>query len=504
VGRHARADIPRTDLGAAEIAGSLESSVERRPSSLTPDARALNPVAAGSAASAGTGAYVGRRSAERNRGGTPVSALLAASPALSAAGASPSGALSTDPDLSANEPSGNGPSAGGYVSRRSRRGSEALSVAALRERMALESLRLSDPDAVQAVAGALAAARTATDGQSIRPVPTTGVDELATSASPLATAVDATASDIPVIRRAEPGRRRASRAGGSSVFRVPTTAAAVPGTRVATARRRATAVARRRPLLLSTPLIAAAIVVSGTVGAQQLTAGGAGTTASGSTGSTGAASLSTSGEDVRVSRSKRDADAVPTSSATATVAPPAAAPAEPLSANAEPLAPPADPVAAPAAGGAPAAVPTETVAPAPPPAAVWVRPVEGGSVTSCFCNRWGTFHDGIDVDPPLGTPIVSVADGTVVFAGPLSGYGIGIYIEHNDGTVTFYGHQAVYFVRTGDVVTAGQEIALVGNEGFSTGPHLHFSVFSSWDGGRRTNAIDPIPYLAERGVYFER
>jgi murein DD-endopeptidase MepM/ murein hydrolase activator NlpD len=124
-------------------------------------------------------------------------------------------------------------------------------------------------------------------------------------------------------------------------------------------------------------------------------------------------------------------------------------------------------------------------------------------VTSCFCTRWGTFHDGIDIDPPLGTPIVSVGDGTVVFAGPVSGYGIGIYIQHVDGSVSFYGHMAVYYVRTGDVVTTGQEIALVGNEGFSTGPHLHFSVFTSYSAnGLRQNAIDPIPWLAERGVTF--
>ena len=69
--------------------------------------------------------------------------------------------------------------------------------------------------------------------------------------------------------------------------------------------------------------------------------------------------------------------------------------------------------------------------------------------------------------------------------------------------MSFYGHMAIYYVKTGDVVTAGQKIALVGNEGYSTGPHLHFSVFTSWNNnGLRQGAIDPITWLADRGVTF--
>jgi murein DD-endopeptidase MepM/ murein hydrolase activator NlpD len=145
---------------------------------------------------------------------------------------------------------------------------------------------------------------------------------------------------------------------------------------------------------------------------------------------------------------------------------------------------------------------TETVtAIPPPPAPVWVYPTVGGNMTSCFCERWGAFHDGIDLDPPLGTPIFAVGDGTVVFAGPVSGYGIGIYIQHSNGDVSFYGHEAIYYVHTGDVVTAGQKIALVGNEGNSTGPHLHFGVYQGWQSiANIGTAIDPVPWLAARGV----
>ncbi|WP_374222835.1 M23 family metallopeptidase [Williamsia sp. CHRR-6] len=117
--------------------------------------------------------------------------------------------------------------------------------------------------------------------------------------------------------------------------------------------------------------------------------------------------------------------------------------------------------------------------------------------TSCFCNRWGTFHGGIDFAAPLGTPIHAATDGIVKEAGPASGYGNWVQIEAADGTVTMYGHMASsgVLVSKGDRVTAGQTIAQVGNEGYSTGPHCHFEV---WKNG--TTKIDPMPWLAQRGV----
>ena len=116
--------------------------------------------------------------------------------------------------------------------------------------------------------------------------------------------------------------------------------------------------------------------------------------------------------------------------------------------------------------------------------------------TSGFGYRWGALHDGIDLAGPVGTPIYATADGVVKEAGPTnSGYGAWVLLQHSDGTVTRYGHINSWSVQVGQRVFAGDEIASIGNRGNSTGPHLHFSVLL---GG--TNATDPVPWLAARGV----
>lgn len=124
-------------------------------------------------------------------------------------------------------------------------------------------------------------------------------------------------------------------------------------------------------------------------------------------------------------------------------------------------------------------------------------PMGAYQFTSTFANRWGSFHGGIDLAAPLGTPIHAVTDGVVVEAGPASGYGNWVQVRASDGTITMYGHMSSsgVLVQKGQHVTAGDVIALVGNEGFSTGPHCHFEV---WKGG--TMKIDPAPWLAEHGV----
>ncbi|MEO6955659.1 MAG: M23 family metallopeptidase [Antricoccus sp.] len=129
--------------------------------------------------------------------------------------------------------------------------------------------------------------------------------------------------------------------------------------------------------------------------------------------------------------------------------------------------------------------------------AVWVNPVPGAPYTSCFCMRWGTMHSGIDLAAPSGTPMYSVGDGVVLKAGPASGFGLAIYIQHVNGDVTVYGHMFVMDVKTGDIVRAGQQIAEVGANGQSTGPHLHLEVHQ---GGIDGTKIDPLPWLAARGV----
>ena len=105
----------------------------------------------------------------------------------------------------------------------------------------------------------------------------------------------------------------------------------------------------------------------------------------------------------------------------------------------------------------------------------WVLPAQG-PVASPYGPRPGEFHPGIDLAAPLGAPIVAAADGVVTSAGPASGFGNAVVIAHDKKVETVYGHMRYWFVRSGQRVRPGQLIALVGSEGHSTGPHLHFEV----------------------------
>ena len=126
-----------------------------------------------------------------------------------------------------------------------------------------------------------------------------------------------------------------------------------------------------------------------------------------------------------------------------------------------------------------------------------VLPVDGARLTSTFGMRWGTLHAGIDLAAPLGTPEHAAMDGVVLKAGPASGFGLAVYIQHANGDVTVYGHMEKILVTDGQVVRAGDTIALLGAEGEATGPHLHFEVHV---GGIMGQKIDPLPWLRERGV----
>jgi murein DD-endopeptidase MepM/ murein hydrolase activator NlpD len=124
----------------------------------------------------------------------------------------------------------------------------------------------------------------------------------------------------------------------------------------------------------------------------------------------------------------------------------------------------------------------------------YVKPAEG-TFTSGFGSRWGTTHYGVDIANRIGTPILAVTDGTVIEAGPASGFGLWVRIQHDDGTISVYGHVDSFSVHEGQRVTAGEQIARMGNRGNSTGPHLHFEI---WDAsGRKMN---PQPWLAARGI----
>ncbi|MEV6274034.1 M23 family metallopeptidase [Nocardia sp. NPDC051832] len=132
---------------------------------------------------------------------------------------------------------------------------------------------------------------------------------------------------------------------------------------------------------------------------------------------------------------------------------------------------------------------TQQVAPA-----TAVRPV-AGQISSGYGARWGTMHYGVDFADQLGAPIHSVSNGTVIEAGPASGFGLWVRVLQDDGTTAVYGHVNDMFVHEGQRVKAGDVIASVGNRGQSTGPHLHLEI---WDQGGAK--IDPLPYLAAKGV----
>jgi murein DD-endopeptidase MepM/ murein hydrolase activator NlpD len=103
-------------------------------------------------------------------------------------------------------------------------------------------------------------------------------------------------------------------------------------------------------------------------------------------------------------------------------------------------------------------------------------------------------HEGIDVSAPMGSPIEAPAAGVVTDAGWENGYGNTITINHGFGIVTKFAHASKLLVKTGQRVSRGQRIALVGNSGLATGPHLHYEVHVN---GRPVN---PLKYVLPEGV----
>ena len=126
----------------------------------------------------------------------------------------------------------------------------------------------------------------------------------------------------------------------------------------------------------------------------------------------------------------------------------------------------------------------------------FVRPTTA-HLTSLFGTRWGAAHYGIDLAGPIGTPIYAVTDAVVEEAGPATGFGLWVVLRHTDGSQSVYGHVNRMFVKEGEKVDAGEEIAEIGNRGYSTGPHLHMEIWDS-DGTK----INPIPWLRKHGITF--
>lgn len=119
----------------------------------------------------------------------------------------------------------------------------------------------------------------------------------------------------------------------------------------------------------------------------------------------------------------------------------------------------------------------------------YIKPLSGGRFTSGFKKRWGKWHKGLDWATPIGAPVYASSAGTVAVAGAVRGYGYAVYISHPDGRTTRYGHLSEVLVSPGQQVEQGDTIALSGNTGRSTGPHVHFEILI--DGTQ----VNPLEYM---------
>lgn len=119
----------------------------------------------------------------------------------------------------------------------------------------------------------------------------------------------------------------------------------------------------------------------------------------------------------------------------------------------------------------------------------YIKPIYGGVFTSGFKFRWGRWHKGNDYACPVGTSVMASCGGTVSAAGWSSGYGYCVRIQHPDGRETRYAHLSKILVHAGQQVKQGEKIALSGNTGRSTGPHLHFEILING------TQVDPLKYM---------
>ncbi|MGW3103226.1 M23 family metallopeptidase [Streptomyces sp. NPDC001100] len=150
------------------------------------------------------------------------------------------------------------------------------------------------------------------------------------------------------------------------------------------------------------------------------------------------------------------------------------------------------------AGVAPTTVSAKT-------AASWVDPVKKYTLSASFAQAgglWQSTHSGQDFAVASGTNVMAAHGGTVVKAGGNgagdgAAYGNAIVIKHGNGTYSQYAHLSRIDVKVGQVVSTGQHIALSGNTGNSTGPHLHFEIRTTANYG---SAVDPVAFLRGKGV----
>ncbi|MFF1368669.1 M23 family metallopeptidase [Streptomyces virginiae] len=136
---------------------------------------------------------------------------------------------------------------------------------------------------------------------------------------------------------------------------------------------------------------------------------------------------------------------------------------------------------------------------------LWDKPLEKYTLSATFGkggNMWSHKHSGQDFAVPVGTPVKAAAAGTVVKAGPNGGgdgpaYGNAIVIKHANNTYSQYAHLSKIQIKIGQKVKASQRIALSGNTGNSSGPHLHFEIRTTSNYG---SAVNPVAFLRTNGV----
>lgn len=136
---------------------------------------------------------------------------------------------------------------------------------------------------------------------------------------------------------------------------------------------------------------------------------------------------------------------------------------------------------------------------------LWDKPVAKYTLSATFGkggSMWSHKHSGQDFAVPTGTPVKAAGVGTVVKAGPNGGgdgpaYGNAIVIKHANNTYSQYAHLSKIQVKIGQKVSAGKQIALSGNTGNSSGPHLHFEIRTTPNYG---SAVNPVAFLRTVGV----
>ncbi|WP_411103328.1 M23 family metallopeptidase [Streptomyces sp. cmx-4-9] len=136
---------------------------------------------------------------------------------------------------------------------------------------------------------------------------------------------------------------------------------------------------------------------------------------------------------------------------------------------------------------------------------LWIKPVASYTLSATFGKggtMWSHKHSGQDFAVPVGTQVKAAAAGTVVKAGPNGGgdgpaYGNAVVIKHANKTYSQYAHLSKIKVKVGQKVNMNQRIALSGNTGNSSGPHLHFEIRTTPNYG---SAVNPVAFLRNAGV----